>query len=251
MGKKSSLLIMAVIVIGGALLITRGNRKVETSQPTDDNTSEERVLIEPPTLGTYSLDTGESVLAWSANRIVGNSHEGTVSLKSGSLNFDENGPSDGEFVIDMTRISESNDVQRFLGHIRSDDFFAVEEFPESSLSITNIAESPEKGVYDITGNLTIRDITNEITFPARAEFLEGQARANANFQIDRTRWGINFDSGSIFTNLGDKAIRDEITFSLSLVFKDGPVEAAEDNNEETSTEESSSYVTHDDSHSHE
>ena len=42
--------------------------------------------------------------------------------------------------------------------------------------------------------------------------------ANAEFSIDRTRWGIEYSSGTIFAELGDKAIRDNIDYRLELVF---------------------------------
>ena len=63
------------------------------------------------------------------------------------------------------------------------------------------------------------DKTNQVSFPALASEVDGRLEVEADFEIDRTRWGIDFSSGSIFQQLGDKAIKDEIGFGLDLVFE--------------------------------
>ena len=70
----------------------------------------------------------------------------------------------------------------------------------------------------VTGDLTLVGKTNEIMFTASPIIDESGAEVHADILIDRTRWGINFDSGSIFTDLGDKAIKDEVGISLDLHF---------------------------------
>lgn len=233
--KRPTLLILiaALAVAGIYLFMSSGSSPSDIASDTDvvqedETTSPDDVTLEPNSLSEedevrYELDTDASVLGWHAERIVGNSHEGTVPISSGSMRLERGVATEGGFVVDMTGITESNDTQMFLKHIASDDFFSVADHPTAAFSITRAVPTSGDGNvvnYDVTGDLTIRGITNEVTFPANAVIVDEETLdVTANFQIDRTRWEINYDSGSIFLQLGDKAIRDEITFDLDLTFR--------------------------------
>lgn len=163
------------------------------------------------------LDTDLSTLKWSAERIIGNSHTGNVGVTSGELYKKDGMYVGGDFVIDMTTITESNDNQRFLGHIASEDFFDVANYPEASIVLTSITVV-EGNTYEIVADLTILGQTHEVRFSATLADAKGQVLVNSSFGIDRTKWGITYDSGTLFQQLGDKAIKDEIPFELNLVF---------------------------------
>jgi polyisoprenoid-binding protein YceI len=69
----------------------------------------------------------------------------------------------------------------------------------------------------LTGTLTIRDVTQPITFPATVVVAaDGSATAQADITIDRTKYGIKFGSGQFFKEMGDKAIKDEFMLNVSL-----------------------------------
>lgn len=180
--------------------------------------SDEMVQNEPVVLQdslNLVANTENSEVVWQASRIAQpNPYRGTVTLQSGEL-IRENGEfTSGTFVLDMTSIAHSN--SRLVGHLQSDDFFSVDMYPTSTFEITEMAENSD-GTYTVTGDLTIKDITNPVTFTA--ELVQGGSDVlmNAAFEIDRTQWGITYDSGSVFSDLGDRAIRDEIRYELSLV----------------------------------
>lgn len=162
---------------------------------------------------SYTIDTEKSVLKWHGEKIVGNSHDGTVPIKSGYF-MSQSGEFSGEFVMDMKAMTADGDG--ILNHLKSADFFDVENYPESILSVKNIKY--ESGEYIVVADLTIIGVTNEITFPVNFEESGNTLIADAKFSIDRTRWGIEYSSGSIFSELGDKAIRDNIDYQLELVF---------------------------------
>jgi len=172
-----------------------------------------QVILSLPVNAEYILDTENSLLTWEISKIVGNHHTGIVKIKEGSLTRENDEFTKGEFIIDMTTITETKDNQRFLKHIKSKDFFDIDNYPISTLIITSITED-----YTVTGDLTILDQTNEISFPARVSTNNGKLQVNADFEIDRTQWGITYGSGSFFEDLGDKAIKDEIKYSLELTF---------------------------------
>ena len=173
--------------------------------------------IDLPESAAYTLNSEQSQLIYQASRFVGSSHVGTVAINAGELERENDKFTSGKFVIDMTTITEEKNNERYLKHVRSDDFFGIEKYPTAQFVITKIEESEQ---YTITGDLTIRDQTHEITFPAEIVSAdENSLEINAAFTIDRTKWGITFDSSSFFTTIGDKAIKDDVRFGLKLMFE--------------------------------
>lgn len=207
-----------------AITLTACSTNPENPVPTNDESISEPTasILEIPSAETadqvYTLDTSASVLTWEASRLAATPHVGTVAIQSGAL-FETNGSfTGGEFVIDMTQITEEKNNERFLNHIKNEDFFGVDQYPTSKLVLTSVVKKSDQS-YDLTGNLTIRDQTHPISFSAQIEPKENQWLATSEFQIDRTKWGIVYDSGSFFMELGDRAIKDEITYRLDLTFQ--------------------------------
>ena len=170
---------------------------------------------------SFKVNTDKSKLEWVGKKVTGQ-HDGTVLIKSGSLETDGKTISGGNFVIDMTSIKvlDIKDPEyngKLQGHLESDDFFSVSSHPEAKFVLTQ-AEKREKD-YLITGDLTIKGITHSISFPANIVLKNSGFIADADFTIDRTKWDIKYGSGSFFSDLGDKTINDDIEFSLYLVSK--------------------------------
>jgi polyisoprenoid-binding protein YceI len=190
---------------------------MEDSDNMDDGDAMEN-SVDLPIEGVFPLDSSASTLHYSAERIVGRSHTGTVSLFEGTIEFIAGELASGGFVIDMTTITESENNTRFLGHLSSADFFDVETYPTSKFIITNLIKNSD-GTYQVTGDLTLLDSTNEITFPATLTNNEDSANVEARITIDRTRWGVIYDSDNFLADLvGDSAIRDEVPIRLNLTF---------------------------------
>lgn len=162
----------------------------------------------------YELDSDASTLEWAAYRFTGSGHTGTVDIADGYMAYTDDALMRGAFVIDMTSITESENNEQFLKHIRSDDFFTVDRHPTSTLVVSDVVT--QNGTSTVDGELTIRGITNEVSFPASIERTEDELKASAEFEIDRTKWGVVYDSGSIFKQLGDRAIEDNITYTLDM-----------------------------------
>ena len=157
-----------------------------------------------------------SKVTWKGYKVTG-SHEGTVDLVSGKLQFDGETLTGGNFVVDMTSII-STDLsgeykQKLEGHLKSDDFFGVEQHPNATLEITNV-ESSGKNSYKVAGNLTIKGKTNPVTFDMS---IYGN-KATANLKIDRAAYDVRYGSGSFFDDLGDKTIYDEFDLVVDLQF---------------------------------
>ena len=158
----------------------------------------------------------DSALTWVGSKVTG-SHEGTIELKSGYLTLDNNDLVGGEFVIDMTTIVctdlSGKGKASIEGHLRSDDFFSVDNFPTASLTILSVKKKG-LGQYQVNANITIKGMTQEIMFDAEIK----EKTAKAKLVIDRTEFGIIYKSGNFFEELADKAIYDEFKLSIELKF---------------------------------
>lgn len=175
---------------------------------------------------TFSFTTGEEVkkeinvesskVIWKGYKVTG-SHQGTIAIKAGHLNFNKNKLVGGEFTIDMSSISntdlEGEYKGKLEGHLKSDDFFGVEKFPTASLIFKKV-KSTGKNSYEVTGDITIKGKTNTVKFDIS---IYGN-KANASLKIDRTKFDVRYGSSSFFDNLKDKAIYDDFDLIADLEF---------------------------------
>lgn len=168
---------------------------------------------------TYKVDLEKSALTWTGKKLTG-SHSGSINLKSGTLAFSGKKLIEGGFIIDMNSIKDADKSEGLEKHLKADDFFGTDKFPTSSFVIKKITNTNANTV-NITGNLTIKGVSNSITFPATVAWAaDGSVIANADkITIDRTKWGIKYKSKSVFTDLGDKFIYDDFELSVKLVAK--------------------------------
>jgi len=162
------------------------------------------------------IKTENSKVVWKGYKVTG-SHVGTITIKSGHLNFNGDKLIGGSFEIDMTSITvtdlEGEYKGQLEGHLKSDDFFGVEKYPTASLSFTKV-KSTGKNSYKVTGDITIKGKTESITFDIS---VYGN-KANASLKIDRTKFDVRYGSTSFFDNLKDKAIYDEFDLAVDLEF---------------------------------
>jgi polyisoprenoid-binding protein YceI len=112
---------------------------------------------------------------------------------------------------------QGNYKQKLEGHLKSDDFFSVEKFNESSLTI--LSSSKNDSGLDVNGSLTIKGITLPIKFKLEdLEMDQEEVRWKGVLTFDRSKYNVRFRSGSFFQNLGDKLILDEIRIETLLDF---------------------------------
>lgn len=161
------------------------------------------------------VNTEASTISWKGSKIVGNSHTGTIALKSGVLDVAKGKLKGGSFSIDMTTLN-SGDSDRLVGHLKSDDFFGVEAFPTADMIITNVSAGKD-GAYQVTGDFTIKGKTESITFPATLKETDNGYEASASITVDRSKFEVRYGSNSFFDNLGDKAIDNNFTLEVMLV----------------------------------
>ncbi|TRZ41474.1 YceI family protein [Robertkochia solimangrovi] len=167
-------------------------------------------LVEKP------VKVENSSVSWKGYKVTG-SHEGTVALKKGILTFDGDKLAGGEFTVDMTSLVSTDLTGEYKGklegHLKSDDFFGVEKYPNATLVFTKVSATG-KNAYKVTGDLTIKGKTHPVNFDLS---IYG-SKATASVKIDRAKYDIRYGSGSFFDNLGDKTIYDEFDLVVDLEF---------------------------------
>lgn len=119
----------------------------------------------------------------------------------------------------MTTIKDADKSAGLEKHLKNDDFFGVEKFPAANFVIKKVATSGN--VLNITGDITIKGVTQSITFPATVVWnADKTVTATAEkITIDRTKFGVQYKSKSIFSNIGDNFIYDDFTIGVKLVAK--------------------------------
>ncbi len=179
------------------------------------------------TANKMAVNTNESLVNWLGKK-PGGEHNGTVKLTEGTIQLAGNEISGGSFVIDMNSIvnldlKDEGMNQRLVGHLKSSDFFDVEKYPTASFVITKVSRLKSttsaalKVTHRIEGDLTIKGITKSIVFDAHVSNAGGKLVATTeSFVIDRTLWTVNYQSKSVFAELKDQFINDNITLSVKL-----------------------------------
>ncbi len=164
------------------------------------------------------LNTENSKVEWLGKKVTGE-HSGTIKVNTGSLVLSDGEIVEGRFVVDMTSILctdlKEDSKAKLEGHLKSDDFFGVEKFPESKFEITT-ADKMADGNYKIRGNLTIKGITESIEFMVSLHKHDATVHVSGKMTIDRTKYNVRYGSGSFFDNLGDKTIYDDFELNLDL-----------------------------------
>jgi polyisoprenoid-binding protein YceI len=168
------------------------------------------------TAQSKKIDVTKSKINWVGKKVTGE-HSGTVNFQEGMLIFKGKKVTGGNFTVDMTSLTATDLTgewkQKLDGHLKADDFFGTDKFKSATLKFTKIADKGN-GLYSVTADLTIKGITNPVTFDLTVK----ENTATTAFKVDRTKYGIKYNSKSFFETIGDKAIYDDFELAISLQF---------------------------------
>ena len=164
------------------------------------------------TTGTWAIDPTHSELGFVARHLMVSKVRGSFADVSGTVEVAEEIAQSAANVSIRTASVATGTADRDA-HLRGEDFFDVEQFPE----MTFVSTSFDGGT--LTGDLTIKGITKPLTFPATVTVSNGQLTASGNMSVDRTKYDVRYGSKSFFNDIGDKAISDEMVFNVSVVAK--------------------------------
>jgi polyisoprenoid-binding protein YceI len=173
----------------------------------------------------YSLVIPESFVNWKGMHVIGgNGHQGYIKPLTGNLALDASGAiAGGYFELDMNTITltdkkDTSSDNGLVSHLKDPDFFDVKKYPRGTFQLTKAIKASSDSSYYITGQLTLRAITQEIHFPATIVRNGEDIVATASLTIDRTKWGITYQSGSVWGLVKDELLEDRVPVSLALRF---------------------------------
>ncbi len=194
----------------------------------DQATISETQTVSSTTGQAFLIDTTESRVRFTGNG-VGKNHPGTFRLSSGSVTLADNQITGGTFAININSLGIEEQGEMFQSklkpHLLSGDFFDAGKFGTAKFEITKIEPYTANGTdssivdganFSISGNLTLKEDTKNITFPAKVDLDNNTLKAKANFNIDRTQWKMNYGNDK---TLGDKFISETVNIELDLQAK--------------------------------
>lgn len=196
----------------------------------------------------YTISAEDSKIKWIGSKPTGK-HHGTFGIEDGKINVKDSSITGGKIIIDMTDIevqdlrSDEDSQMKLTEHLKSPDFFDVENYPEAIFEITSITKikptAAEESKYDyekenkplnlstekktpptheITGNLTMRGKSLSVTFPGKIQIKPEYITTEAKFSIDRTLWGVKYREEAEFKNKAqDKLIYNNVDIVLDIV----------------------------------
>ena len=217
-----NLVLVAGISLGNVACKNDKENKVEPGVAEEAAVATEEAVI-------YEIDTTQSTIEWRGTKPTGE-HRGTINIQDGTLMATSEEITSGRVVIDMNSIAvtdedmDEEDKRNLENHLKGTvegketDFFNVEKFPTATFEITGVTE--ENGQKMLEGNLTLKEETKNIQFPVNSE-IDGETITleSETFAIDRTDWGVNYGSKSVFDNLGDNFISDEMELTINVIAK--------------------------------
>ena len=162
-----------------------------------------------------SVDTKKSHIKWTGKKVTGE-HYGKLLVEQGSFKIENNRIISGKFTVDMSSITNEDMSgamsEKLISHLKSDDFFATETFPKSTLVITGSVPFVN-GLSKVKGDLTIKGKTHPVEF----EVSQKEKVYTAQISVDRTLYDIRYRSGKFFPGLGDKMIYDNFDLEVILI----------------------------------
>lgn len=158
---------------------------------------------------SYVVKPKASPLKWTGHAEVGSwAPSGTIQLRRGSFEYDGTTLRNGRFEVDMTTLA--SEEPRLQAHLRDADFFDVKRFPTAEYKLREVANGYAEG------QLTLKGVTRPLRFPVTVENTANGLRIQGVATVDRTEFGVRYNSASFFSNLGDQAIRNDFQLAFDV-----------------------------------
>ena len=217
---KYSFIIIILIIVAYILLVKTTKTDTTVEQAPDQNIIKTRINGS----GLYTFDPSLSSIEWQGRKtfIENWVDSGVVNLKSGNITLDNNTISNTNIIVDMSSIKANktganSGEDKLSTHLKSADFFNIEEFPISQFALTGIVKNEELDSYTIKGDLTIKNITKSIEFPSVIYMSDNSIYLQADIPIDRSLFDVRFGSPSFFNDIGNQAIDNIFNLKIKLV----------------------------------
>ncbi len=206
------------IAIGGLFLQSCSNQnRVEAGQAEVVPTTENQNGTE------YAQVKDSSFVFWRASHLGGMQKRwGRVSLADASVKVENDALTNATVLMNMGSLTVENfeDAEskaKLEGHLKIGDFFDIEHYPNTKFEMTKIEGNDGEYNSKVTGNLTIKDVTKSITFLANVDITNDAVSIQSeDFSVDRTVWGISYNTEGTSGVPVDYLIANDIGFTIDV-----------------------------------
>ena len=220
---------LILAVMASALLASCGGSNGDKAQvATEQQVAEQKG-------STYTVDATTSSVNWKGYHKGGfDPRFGTLKAE-GVVSVENDAITGGSFTIDMNSIATDESSVDALttggktaadldGHLKNADFFEVEKYPTAKFEITEVkafeaasGKSVLEGATNvISGNLTIKDKTVNVSFPAKVAVSANEVSLQSKFTINRQDWGLTYGTEG---DAKDWMISQEVDMELNIIAK--------------------------------
>jgi polyisoprenoid-binding protein YceI len=168
--------------------------------------------------GDYTLDLAHTRIGFAARHAMVTKVRGQFNEFSGSAFLDAETPENSKVEITIKAASIDTRNADRDAHLRSNDFFAMDEYPEITFRSTRVEQTSNSN-YDVTGDLTIRGVTRPVT--VNFELNGGAQDPWGNFRvgfegqtiINRKDWGVNWNAA---LEAGGVMVSEKVTLEFEV-----------------------------------
>ncbi len=157
--------------------------------------------------GAVAYSVVEGTVEWTGSKTVSKSnHQGTITVESGEVLVKDGQLLSGKVVLNMNSITvldikDPGERRDLESHLKDADFFEVGKFPKAEFVFTEVLPNTMPNYnWVLSGNLSMKGKTAPVNIPVKISFEGDVMRAESPaFPINRTQWGVNFQSGMLGT----------------------------------------------------
>lgn len=159
----------------------------------------------------YAFSNADSKVMFTGSKVTG-SHDGVFNAFTGTVVVPEGKAELAAVTVAITLASVKTDSEKLDGHLQSPDFFDVAANPTATFTSTKVERAAD-GKSTVTGNLTLKGMTKQISFPAVTTVEGDVVSATAEFAINRKDFNI------VYAGKADDLIRDDVLVKLQIKAK--------------------------------
>lgn len=156
--------------------------------------------------------TDATKIDFTASKFSGQTKSGGFKGVTGHFTIKGGEPVGNDHRVEIDMNSIWSEADNLTDHLKNEDFFDVPQFPKSVYDVTEITKISD-GKYKVTGNLEMHGVTKSVAFEADVVETDGVAKITAEFDIDRSLWGITYEGKK------DDIINNEVILKFDLEAK--------------------------------
>jgi len=218
------------LLIAGLVLVVSSCSSEGISSNEDTNTEPTKTELQSTIVGDlgipdgkYTLTKEKHTISWEATKITGSKHSGIIKAVNGKFKVEDGSISRGvlSFEMDSFEVTDitGEDKADFDGHLKSEDFLDIEKYPVARLDM-NGSFIDNNGEMNLSCSFDFHGVVVDYIVPFTVEQIKMKGRfgyqINGKFMIDRTKHNITYGSGSVFDDLGDRVINDDVKIGFNF-----------------------------------